>query len=298
MASKAPKLTPIPQRVYVTEDYSIFERSGSNRQTVLEKHQGLIQSMQTYGFIPSEHITCRPLGKDKKYVIKDGQHRLAAAEYLGLKVYWMVETIDFNIAMVNNAQKTWHLIDYAEMYAAQGVQAYQDGIDFMEQYDLAAGLAFTLLAGTSKITQKNPAFISGQFKVANRAWAERVVQTHRALVDLKPGLRSARVVEACVAACRVKGFDTARLIANAKRCPEKLLPFSTRDACLDMFEEIYNYGRQAKSLVGLRTAARAAMRQRMTRKKPGEPAKRKKQAPKRAAKRTTKRPTKRPKRAK
>lgn len=69
-----------------------------------------------------------------------------------------------------------------------------------------------------------------------------------------------KCLAACQAVCRVAEFDPARLKANLKRCSEKLAPFSTRDAYLQMLEEIYNYGRS--KLFALRIAAIEAMRER------------------------------------
>lgn len=72
--------------------------------------------------------------------------------------------------------------------------------------------------------------------------------------------KGARLTEACMAACRVPGFDAKRLLAGAERCRERLVPYATRDAYLDLLETLYNWGR--KQLVGLKALAVMALRER------------------------------------
>lgn len=63
-----------------------------------------------------------------------------------------------------------------------------------------------------------------------------------------------------MAVCRVPGFDAKRLIGGAERCRDKLGSYSTREAYLEMMEEIYNFGR--KQLVGLKSQAMMIMKDR------------------------------------
>lgn len=65
-----------------------------------------------------------------------------------------------------------------------------------------------------------------------------------------------------MAACRVDGFEVERFIRGAERCREKLVAYSTRDANLEMMEEVYNFGRTTKNLVPLKHLAIQAMRER------------------------------------
>jgi len=50
------------------------------------------------------------------------------------------------------------------------------------------------------------------------------------------------------------------MISNAGRCREKLVSYSTKEAYLDMLEDIYNFGR--KNLLALKISAQQAMRDR------------------------------------
>jgi len=244
----------------------MFGRSQENRPLDLKKHRRLVESMKTYGFLRCFPIVCFRSDKGN-LVVKDGQHRLAIAESLGLTVHWIEETVDFDVAVINCTSKTWVLKDYAQKFAANGKADYQRGLapqfEFVahaEKHGFPIGPAFALLAGTTGITNVWESFVGGTFKVKDEKWANAVAGIYGPMLAMSSALDTARFLEACMAVCRVREFDTDRLLHNAAKCREKLVAYSNRDAFLDMLEEVYNFGRS--KLVGLRTAAIMAMRER------------------------------------
>jgi len=247
------------RKVNVTKSYRLFELSEKNRPLNIGKHKRLERSMKEYGFLACFPIVCCRNG-DKHLVVKDGQHRLAIAENLGLPVYWIEETIDFDVAVVNNGQLVWVPRDYALSWAARGVEAYKEGIEFADAHRLPVAVAFGLLAGTVSYRNVWPDFIAGTFKIKDRLYAQRVASIYSATVAMAPRLRNARFIEACMAVCRIESFDLSRFTQGLDRCREKLVPYSTRDAYLDMIEAVYNFGR--KNLSPLKVSALQAMRER------------------------------------
>jgi hypothetical protein len=242
-----------------TRDYRLFVRSTDNRVTDLKKHRRLKESMEQYGFLPSFPIVCHKNGSSIRQV-KDGQHRLAIAESLGLPVWYVDEEVDFDVARVNSTAKVWTTQDYALKFSNNGVAAYTEGLEFAKQYKLPVGIAFAMLGGTTHFKNVDPAYVNGQFKVKDRAWANDVAGIYAPMVEMAPRLRNKAFLSACMAACRVSEFEAKRLLQNASRCREKLVNYSTRDACLSMLEEVYNFGRS--KLFGLKTAAEMTMRER------------------------------------
>lgn len=247
------------KKIQSTRNYRLFNKSSENRPLDIKKHKKLLESMKQYGF-----LECFPIvvvrDKDGILVVKDGQHRLMIAESLNLSVHWVEEKVDFDVAVINCTAKVWVLRDYAQKHAANGLKAYKEGLDFAARHVLPIGTAFALLAGTTSFGNCQGEFIDGTFRVKDLAWADSVAGTYVPLVTMAPALKNARFVEACMAVCRVPGFDPRRLLQGAERCRDKLTPFSTRDAYLDMLETVYNFGR--KQLVGLKIAALTAMRER------------------------------------
>jgi len=248
------------ERLLSTRNYGLFKSNhGDNRLLNLEEHNGLLASMKEYGFLKSFPISVVNNGNGK-LVVKDGQHRLAFAEKLGLTVYYVEEKVNFDVAKVNKSTKIWVPKDYAQKFAASGVKSYQEGLEFAEQYKLPIGIAFSLLAGYTEYTNVKEHFKNGTFKIRDKAWAEAVASVYTALVALSKAVRGSRLLEACMAVCRVPDFDAKRLLRGAELCREKLVPYSQRDAYLEMLEGIYNFRRQ--QLVGLKSAAIMAMRER------------------------------------
>jgi hypothetical protein len=246
-------------KVSVTKNYRLFLRSDKNRPLDVKKHRELYDSMKRYGY-----LWCYPIvvfrNGSKQLTIKEGQHRLAIAEELGEPVYYIETPVDFDVAVINCTSKPWVLKDYAQKHAANGIEVYRKGLDFAESHGLPIGIAFALLAGTTSFTNVRSQFVDGEFEIKDQEWADRVASMYCAIVALSERVRGARFLQACIGACRVKGFKPERLIRGAKRCREKLASYSTKDAYLDMLEDIYNYGQS--SLVGLKAKAQMVMRAR------------------------------------
>lgn len=245
-------------KVTATKNYRLFQRSADNRALATSKHKRLIESMKQYGFLPEFPIVVK---RESGYlIVKDGQHRLDIAETLSLPVFYTEQSCDWDVAIVNSTPQNWKPIDYAQRYASQGNKHYQEGIDFMTAHRLPIGIAFSLLAGTTTFSNTQRAFLDGSYRIKDREWADSVAAIYGPFSSASKECRNARFIEACMAICRVDGFDAQRLLQGLKRCQDKLASFSTRDAYLDMLESIYNFGR--KILFPLKNEAIMAMRAR------------------------------------
>lgn len=227
-------------KVNVTTNYRLFNLTNSNRPLDLPKHRKLKESMQRYGFLPSFPIV---VSKDAsgQWIIKDGQHRHAIAESLNLPVYWIEESIDFDVAVVNNGQKAWVVRDYAEKWANSGVKAYADLLEFSDRRGVCISLAASLLAGTVSFNNIKDKFHDGKFRIREWELADAVAIMYQNIVGMDARLKNNRLVEALVGVHRAEGFESARFSHNLAGCQEKLKPYATRDGYLEMLEDIYNH---------------------------------------------------------
>ena len=243
-----------------------------NRSLCLREHKNLERSMKKYGFLPFFPIVCFQNGKNE-LIIKDGQHRWAIAEQLGLPVYYIVTKTDFDTPQVNSTSKLWSIKTYYQKHVMSGKQHYLKLKEFVERHSLerSLGVAIALLAGKTSYSDTKEAFCNGLYEVKDEVWADNVASLHGQLLALSPHMKGTKCVLACMALCRVKEFDSERLLSNSKRCRDKLVSFSNRDAYLVMFEEVYNYGRHEE--VGLRAKAVMAMKDRRVtnKKRPPKP---------------------------
>lgn len=242
-------------KIQSTRDYRLFSRdSGENRRLDIKRHKKLELSMKKHGFLPRFPIIVIR-DKDGKLTIWDGQHRFAFAEALRLPIYYVevADETELDIADIQDCVTPWKLTDYAERYADNGIEAYVEGLKFAKTHQLPIGITFALLSGTSSYGNIKDNFIAGKFKIKDRAWADAVAALYVALVALSPAVKRTAMVEACMAVSRVPEFDPQRLLAGAKRCREKLVCYSNKDAYIDMLEYLYNFGRGQS--FGLKAAA-------------------------------------------
>ena len=260
--------------VHVTKNYSLFTRPVGNRAVSLagRRRKMLAESMKRHGFLPCFPIIA--VKKNGKLVIQDGQHRLAIAQGLGIPVYYMVTNVELNIPDIHTMTMDWKIRNYAESYAERGNPDYRELLDFADTHGISVGTARAILGncgGPGCGGGITSAFNKGQWKVTSRHNAERVVRMFYALIDLEPSLKDRSLIGALFAFTLVKGLDDMRIITNARRKPEMLKKYGSRDGYLEMLETVYNFGRSRHDPV--RVAAENALKARSPIKKaPRRPA--------------------------
>jgi len=228
----------------VTKDYSRFVQSEENRPVHLESRKDLIKSMQENGFYYFCPICVSE--KNGKFEIRDGQHRFACAQKLGLPVWYIVTDVDFNIAQLNCEQKAWKPMDFVECYINQGNEEYAKLLAFAKEFNLSPVRAGTLLLQTIDFTGGKKKIYSGEFKIKNYERAKAIASCYKRLSQLSKHIKNDRMINALYACSFVDGFDTERLIEGASRCVDKLLAYSTCEGYLRLIEELYNYGRRTQ----------------------------------------------------
>lgn len=249
------------KKVQMTRDYSLFiAHDPENRPTNAGTHKALEDAMKEFGFLDCYPVVCIRHKDGKHLWVKDGQHRVMFAEKLGLPIYWIEASADFDIAKVNSAAKGWIPRDYAQKHAANGNDQFVEAMSFAQQYHMPVLIAFGILAGNANGSNIRGSVIDGTYRIKDREYAHSVAGLYVEMTDISSALKNSRFLAACTAVCRVPGFEEKRLIQNAKRCREKLVSYSTREAYLSMLEDVYNFGRN--KLVGLRAAAETVMRER------------------------------------
>jgi hypothetical protein len=242
-----------------TKDYSLFSVSDVNRGVDGNHLRKLEISMKEYGWIPAfpmlVHRTKRGLE------IVDGQHRFYVAKNLGISM-WFVETENgFDVAKINAPQCPWKVKDYAESFAKRDVESYVEAMEFAEKHKMQIGDAAALLAGTTSYSNIRKSFVSGEFKVTDRVNAHRMGYLYTEMRDIGRFAVDQSMRLALMAVARVPGIDLGRLVRNARRQPEKLIKYGTREGALNALEEIYNFGARGGKF-HLKISAENAMRDR------------------------------------
>lgn len=243
-----------------TMNYALFTKDSRNRNFAPEKHKELFASMRLLGFLPAHPIA---VWKNEKgeLIVKRGQHRLAFAEQLKLPVWYVIDEFEIDSAALEASEAVpWTNIDHAENWLHRDKPHYQELLEYAERSGIPMALSASLLMGTISFNNIQHQFLSGDFVVRDRAYAETVATVYVAFKTFNRAMNGVHLIKAIASAARVEGFDAQRLIGNIPEHPGAQKKYSTRDAFLDMLEEIYNF--RKKTPVALKFNAIQAMRAR------------------------------------
>jgi len=244
-----------------TKNYDMFEMHELNRQ----QHDDpiLLESMKVHGFMPSSPIQCIRNGGGTLKVIR-GHHRLDYAKRLGLPVWYVVDESNTDIfALEASSKGRWDLPDFTYARAQAGDENYTKLLRFQKKHSLPLGVAASLVGGEgASSNNKQRTIKDGKFRVGDMKHADRVVAItdHCKTLGI-PFATSTAFVGAISMVLRVPEFDTARFLHCITLNPTMMNRRSSRGACLDEIDALYNYALKAKR-IPLAFKAREAGRQR------------------------------------
>lgn len=241
-----------------TKNYDLFSYDKENRPLELDKRSKLRRSLRIHGFIAAYPL--HVVVKRSRLFIRDGQHRLAIARELGISVFYVICDDAADIAELNDTQQKWKINEYAGRYAAAGNQNYVEVIEFSARHAIPISTSMAILGDNAQERNLMEKFKRGDFLVRSRDRAERIAKLYTQLGSINRIVRTRFLLGALFAACLVADLDDDQLVRGAKRAPELLMKFGTRDGCLDMLERVYNFGRKTK--FPLKISAENALRQR------------------------------------
>ena len=169
--------------VLESSNYEMFRHDNSNRVADIGKNKPLKDSMEKYGWLDAYPAFVVPDGD--KFVIKDGQHRIDAAQSLGIPVKYMVSANGgIDISEINNAQRKWSIADYVNCFISKGKKHYVRLMEFHKESGLGIGLSATLL-GYNRSPDKSRAHIKdGTFKIDDESHAIAVLSVVQAIKNM------------------------------------------------------------------------------------------------------------------
>jgi hypothetical protein len=249
--------------IHMTRDYSLFRLSEENRNLDLKAHKDLLISMKEMGFLPMHPIVCYHNGNGIR-VIKDGQHRFEYAKQLGLPVYYIETDKDYDLIATNLGQRSWTTKEIVSFYARHGNEDYRIALEFSDTFRMSLGHALAVLAGTVSGRNVSCPLRKGVYRIKDKSYAMMVGGLLKSLLDTtRKFTRKHAVEEACMAVCRVVEFSPERLIASARKNVARIEPCASKEAYLELFEDLYNHGKSSFERIPLKFLAEKAMKNRM-----------------------------------
>lgn len=241
-----------------TKNYTLFGFDPCNRS--VDKITKLKASMQKYGFLAAYPLHC--VQKNGKLVVKDGQHRLATAQALGLPVFYVVlEDDHVSIPEINCAQRKWSTMDFVDSFVNAGNADYKTLKQFREETNLPISVCASLLGGENGGSANKVKEVKmGTFKIkrASLDFARKVADLADVASKHVKWSRHDLFLGALSNCCRVPEFVPATMIERMNAAPHLLVIQPNTDMFHGMLEVLYNH--RSRSPLPLRFMANESAR--------------------------------------
>jgi len=251
----------VATQVFETSNLDQFEEFKANRPINPTFVRKLARAINAENHLRDFPVVCKRDGK--KLIVKDGQHRLAAARTLKTPIFYMVTEDEWslqNVIDVNTklARLDWKWEDYINAYSVLGKKDYEHLRVFHEKYRLPYSMCISLLMGhnSSMALHTRDEFQRGNFKITAIEGAERVGDIVLAFDDhhLKGLSHHMLFVMAICRLCLLPRavFDEGRLLAKLENHSAMLRKQGTLEQYIEMLDEFYNRSVQRRNYVSLR----------------------------------------------
>lgn len=240
-----------------TTNYSIFKANPKQVSYNPLKTQDLIEIMRRDGFPESLCISCY---KEKgQLYINTGHHRLAAAEALGIPVWYVVEHKwpSRTLAGEATSSRNWPDAAVCKLYAKDGSADYQTLIDYAAK-GLPIEAAATMLAG--RLNGKKgirKVLREGTFKVKSTEHIDEVLEVVGLLLPKFPEAGSVTFIKSVSAFLRLEGFSQVRFI-ECVQAQRKIEKCATAQQMMEQLDEMYNFRQRSRDNIAFR--AKEALR--------------------------------------
>lgn len=159
-------------QIYKTTDYGQFKTIEGNRDILPRHVKSLIKSISLHN-----RLEQHPISVNDEMEVIDGQHRLAAAEALGVPIHYTIKTGD-GLTQVQGlqVQRSWTLRDYLESYASLGDTDYLLLKQFVDYHNAPISMSVILLMGFGHGDKPKEMFKNGEFQVLKLGEATAVIE--------------------------------------------------------------------------------------------------------------------------
>ena len=223
--------------------YSSCTFAPENRDISRPLVNSLKASMLRNGFIKSKAISVKRVKKE--FVVLDGQHRLVAAEELGIHFWYKIDNIKKEIIPDLQIAQKWLPKDYLKHYSVLGVPEY---ITLRTIHQAQPKVSLTTLVNMLTIktdagfAQRNN-FSDGKLKINYLDETVRTLELVHQLYTHYPNkfLFHRTFLVAFMHIIEIEGYDHKRMLEKLKYQSEKFKQMITIKGYLEMFDSIYNY---------------------------------------------------------
>tara|TARA_R110001632_G_scaffold21329_1_gene62572 strand:+ start:797 stop:1585 length:789 start_codon:yes stop_codon:yes gene_type:complete len=247
-------------QIQVTNDYSLFTPNPLQRKFEESKVPPLAEKMKKNGFQPSMAISVY-LHRGK-LIINTGHHRLAAAELLGIPIFYIIESRWTDEQMIDEGTtvQPWQLLAVVQLFARKGKRDYQSLLNYADK-GIPLGMAASMLIGNgaaSNNTKKK--VVAGTFRILDTKQADVFIDIFEEFSERQPTVKSRSFITALSKCILTKEFDLHTFKRRLRENPTMLGKTSNAEQMLKLLEDIYNFRANKKIPLAFMATAQSAKR--------------------------------------
>ncbi len=248
--------SPSKVKVYLTNEYKIFENVDGNRPLNKNKIQRIIDEIKAGNDILDEVPVLVKEVKNKLQVL-DGQHRVDIARQLKRPVHYIIHKEQMtlhNVAKVNSNVEKWNGQNFIDAYVKCGNENYKKLDEFRKKYGFAIGPCLTLLhhgrliADFGASAEVSRQFETGIFEVKKYKEACQLAEICKSFEAFN-AWTSRNFIIAISRIVAANKCELDILLTKFNKNPKALLVQTTWRNYLTNLEEIYNAGNSKRRII-------------------------------------------------
>lgn len=232
-----------------TTDYGIFKIDARNRPIMDDHVERLYDSIEAKNMLADY-----PIVVTSDFVVLDGQHRLRAAEALGVPIFFRVSqhgTLD-DVPELNRLTKHWTNQDYFHRWIQEGRPEYIKLQKFMDDFPfvvLSQAIRMCYYGNKTGLTDN---FKTGNYVMNDERWGR---MTANRILDFKPYIDHWNHIWFMSAIEQLSAnadYDHAHMMSKMSYMSIKLVKCPDSESYIQVINDIYNYRTHSKNRVELR----------------------------------------------
>ncbi len=227
-----------------TKNYDQFKVTDINRADGV-KHEHVRKLSASIA--ARNYLHMKPITVNTDMEVLDGQHRLQAAKYLGVDIYYVIdrEIQREDIVTLNINNKLWSLNDYLNAWVKLGNQQYINFDNFMKDKNLSIHEALALCRIIGRYQKDD--FKSGRLVFDKKNVYEKhskiinIIQAFTEVLSNKTFLNKGKFIRALTAFVYAPNYNEEIFLDKIIKCGYKLQPRLSHADYIPLLSEIYNY---------------------------------------------------------
>lgn len=222
-----------------TQNYSTFKFDTNKNRTINYSHlMRLKEAIKEKNLLPDN-----PIVVDTNFVVIDGQHRLMAAQQLGVDIYYFVASTMtlLDTAKINGSSRKWTTDDYIDLYVKNGVPSYLWIKSTKTKFPFLTTSQIIKLGNYGDQTVSRARFFAGTYDANDIEFAETVIGYVEDYSSFTEDHRRVAFIEAIEYLVGLGIYDHSRMMKKMKYASSKLRPQICTNGYVKNLEEIANY---------------------------------------------------------